>query len=242
MANQLQLLPAIDISNGHSVRVSQNRIDQEGEYGSPIETASHFAAVGASWIHLVDLDQAFSNGNNHELIAEVIESQPNIQIQLSGGIKNQETLDFALATKAKRINLSTAALIDLTWVANVVAEYGERVVVGLDVLGDRLDARGESVDVGNLFEVLIQLEQLGVQRYLVTDVNKDGMLQGPNLDLLKAVLAKSSKPVVASGGVSSLQDIEALKSLVPMGLEGLVLGKALYEGNFTLEQALEVAG
>lgn len=242
MSTSLELLPAIDISNGHSVRITQNTIDKDLEYGSPIEVAKEFIAQGAQWIHLVDLDQAFSNGNNRGLISEFFEFEKNLSIQLSGGIKNDETLNFALSTNAKRINLSTAALIDLDWVKKALGEHGPRLVVGLDVLGDRLIARGDAVDAGNLFEVLEELESFGVARYLVTDVSKDGMLRGPNLELLKSVLDKTSKPVVASGGVASLEDIQALKSLVGSGLEGLVLGKALYEGKFTLAQALEVAG
>lgn len=242
MSTSLELLPAIDISNGHSVRITQNTIDKDLEYGSPIEVAKEFIAQGAQWIHLVDLDQAFSNGNNRGLISEFFEFEKNLSIQLSGGIKNDETLNFALSTNAKRINLSTAALIDLDWVKKALGEHGQRLVVGLDVLGDRLIARGDAVDAGNLFEVLEELESFGVARYLVTDVSKDGMLRGPNLELLKSVLDKTSKPVVASGGVASLEDIQALKSLVGSGLEGLVLGKALYEGKFTLAQALEVAG
>lgn len=242
MSTSLELLPAIDISNGHSVRITQNTIDKDLEYGSPIEVAKEFIAQGAQWIHLVDLDQAFSNDNNRGLISEFFEFEKNLSIQLSGGIKNDETLNFALSTNAKRINLSTAALIDLDWVKKALGEHGQRLVVGLDVLGDRLIARGDAVDAGNLFEVLEELESFGVARYLVTDVSKDGMLRGPNLELLKSVLDKTSKPVVASGGVASLEDIQALKSLVGSGLEGLVLGKALYEGKFTLAQALEVAG
>ena len=242
MANQLQLLPAIDISNGSSVRLSQNKIDKDIEYGSPIEVAQDFVNQGASWIHLVDLDQAFGSGDNRILISEVIETQKNVKIQLSGGIKNQETLDFAVSSGAERFNLSTGALIDLDWVAKVISEHGSRAVIGLDVMGDELVARGETVQAGKLFEVLDKLESFGAQRYLVTDVSKDGMLLGPNIELLKAVLDKTEKPVLASGGVSSLQDIEELKALVSLGLEGLVLGKALYEGNFTLTQALEIAG
>lgn len=242
MANQLQLLPAIDISNGSSVRLTQNTIDQDLEYGSPVDVANDFINQGASWIHLVDLDQAFGNGDNRSLIAEVLAIQTSVKIQLSGGIKNTETLDFAASTSAERFNLSTAALTNLDWVAEVISRFGSRVVIGLDVLGDELVARGEAIQAGNLFDVLEKLESFGAHRYLVTDVTKDGMLRGPNLDLLKSVLAKTEKPVVASGGVSSLSDIEQLSSLVPLGLEGLVLGKALYEGKFTLSQALEIAG
>jgi len=242
MANQLQLLPAIDISNGSSVRLTQNTIDQDLEYGSPVDVANDFINQGASWIHLVDLDQAFGNGDNRSLIAKVLAIQTSVKVQLSGGIKNNETLDFAAATSAERFNLSTAALTNLDWVAEVISRFGSRVVIGLDVLGDELVARGEAIQAGNLIDVLEKLESFGAQRYLVTDVTKDGMLRGPNLDLLKSVLAKTEKPVVASGGVSSLSDIEQLTSLVPLGLEGLVLGKALYEGKFTLSQALEIAG
>jgi 1-(5-phosphoribosyl)-5-[(5-phosphoribosylamino)methylideneamino] imidazole-4-carboxamide isomerase/N-(5'phosphoribosyl)anthranilate isomerase len=242
LAQSLQLLPAIDISNGQSVRVSRNQIELETLYGQPLEIAQDFISQGSEWIHLVDLDQAFDNGNNRSVISEFFSNELDFRIQLSGGIKNQETLNFALETRATRINLSTAALVNLDWVSEVVRTHADRIVIGLDVLGDRLIARGEAVDAGNLFETLQLLEKIGVSRYLVTDVTKDGMMRGPNIELLKSILDVTQSPVVASGGVSSLEDIEALSALVERGLEGLVLGKALYEGKFSLTEALEVVG
>jgi 1-(5-phosphoribosyl)-5-[(5-phosphoribosylamino)methylideneamino] imidazole-4-carboxamide isomerase/N-(5'phosphoribosyl)anthranilate isomerase len=242
LAQSLQLLPAIDISNGQSVRVSRNQIELETLYGEPSQVAQDFISQGSEWIHLVDLDQAFNNGNNRSVISKFFSNELDSLIQLSGGIKNQETLNFALETRATRINLSTAALVNLDWVSEVVRTHADRIVIGLDVLGDRLIARGEAVDAGNLFKTLQLLEKIGVSRYLVTDVTKDGMMRGSNIELLKSILDVTQSPVVASGGVSSLEDIDALSALVERGLEGLVLGKALYEGKFSLTEALEVVG
>jgi 1-(5-phosphoribosyl)-5-[(5-phosphoribosylamino)methylideneamino] imidazole-4-carboxamide isomerase/N-(5'phosphoribosyl)anthranilate isomerase len=197
--------------------------------------------AGAEWIHLVDLDAAFGRGNNQEVIRDVIEQSGKTKIELSGGIRDDRSLEAALAMGATRVNLGTAALEDPDWTANVIAKYSEQIAVGLDVRGTTLAARGWTKEGGDLFEVLKRLEDAGCARYVVTDVTKDGTLRGPNLDLLKSVLSNTDKPVVASGGISSLEDIENLVAMVPLGLEGAILGKSLYAGRFTLEQALEIA-
>jgi 1-(5-phosphoribosyl)-5-[(5-phosphoribosylamino)methylideneamino] imidazole-4-carboxamide isomerase/N-(5'phosphoribosyl)anthranilate isomerase len=198
--------------------------------------------AGAEWIHLVDLDAAFGRGSNKEVIAEVIANAGETKIELSGGIRDSHSLEAALELGATRVNLGTAALEDPEWTAGVIAKYGDKIAVGLDVRGTTLAARGWTKDGGDLFEVLKRLEQAGCARYVVTDVTKDGTLRGPNLELLKTVMEKTAKPVVASGGISSLEDISNLAALVPLGLEGAILGKSLYAGRFTLEEALEVAG
>jgi len=198
--------------------------------------------AGAEWIHLVDLDAAFGRGSNKEVIAEVIANAGDTKIELSGGIRDSQSLEAALDLGATRVNLGTAALEDPEWTAGAIAKYGDKIAVGLDVRGTTLAARGWTKEGGDLFEVLERLEQAGCARYVVTDVTKDGTLRGPNLELLKAVMEKTAKPVVASGGISSLEDIANLASLVPLGLEGAILGKSLYAGRFTLEEALEVAG
>ncbi len=242
MSDKLVLLPAVDVADGKAVRLSQGAAGTETDYGSPIEAAQLFIDAGAEWIHLVDLDAAFSRGENREIIKSVIDNSSAIKIELSGGIRDSASLDAALAAGAARVNLGTAALENPEWTAEVIALHGDKIAVGLDVRGTTLAARGWTEDGGDLFEVLERLEAAGCARYVVTDVTKDGMLLGPNIDMLKQVLAKTNKPVIASGGISSLDDLKNLRELVPLGLEGAILGKSLYAGKFTLEQALVVAG
>jgi phosphoribosyl isomerase A len=239
LSKNLELLPAVDVSKGLAVRLTQGDSNSEESFGSPIEAAQTWINAGAEWIHLVDLDAAFERGNNRAVIQEVVAGCRGVEIQLSGGIVNQQSLDAALATGATRVNLATPALADLEWVQGAISEFGDQIAIGLDVQGSTLIGRGTSKEVGQLQEVLKKLEQAGCARYIVTDVAKDGMLQGPNLELLEQVLSLTAKPVVASGGISSLDDIDALSELVTSGLEGAILGKALYAKRFTLEQALE---
>lgn len=233
----LQLLPAVDVKDGRAVRLVQGELSATTHYGAPLEAALDFQSAGAEWIHLVDLDAAFGTGSNAELLAEVV-GKLDINVELSGGIRDDESLTRAMATGAKRVNLGTAALENPEWTSRAIAQYGDRIAVGLDVRGHTLAARGWTQEGGNLFEVLERLDRDGCARYVVTDVKKDGTLQGPNLELLREVCAATSKPVVASGGVSSLADLEALSTLIEFGVEGAIVGKALYAGAFTLEAAL----
>ena len=235
----LELLPAVDVKDGRAVRLVQGELAKESIYGSPLEVALDFQKSGAEWLHLVDLDAAFGRGENSVLLAEVV-GKLDIDVELSGGIRDDESLMRALATGCRRINLGTAALENPEWTSRVIAEHGDRIAVGLDVRGHVLAARGWTQEGGDLFETLARLESDGCARYVVTDVTKDGTLQGPNLELLKEVCAATKKPVVASGGISSLADIQALGALTQIGVEGAIVGKALYAGAFTLEQALEV--
>ena len=235
----LELLPAVDVKDGRAVRLVQGELAQESVYGSPLEVALEFQASGAQWLHLVDLDAAFGRGENSSLLAEVV-GKLDIKVELSGGIRDDISLARALATGCTRINLGTAALENPEWTSRVIAEHGDRIAVGLDVRGHVLAARGWTEEGGDLFETLARLESDGCARYVVTDVTKDGTLQGPNLELLKEVCALTKRPVVASGGISSLADIAALSALNSIGVEGAIVGKALYAGAFTLEEALEV--
>lgn len=239
MSTYLELLPAVDVRGGKAVRLVQGELDAETAYGAPLEVALEFQAAGAEWLHLVDLDAAFGIGENSELLAEVV-GKLDIKVELSGGIRDDQSLERALATGCRRINLGTAALENPEWTARVIAEHGDRIAVGLDVRGHVLAARGWTKEGGDLFETIERLERDGCARYVVTDVTKDGTLKGPNLELLKEVCAVTKKPVVASGGISSLDDIAALASLNSIGVEGAIVGKALYAGAFTLEQALEL--
>jgi phosphoribosylanthranilate isomerase len=234
----LELLPAVDVADGQAVRLVQGELGSETCYGSPLEAAMVFQRDGAEWIHLVDLDAAFGKGSNRELLAEVV-GKLDVKVELSGGIRDDASLDAALATGCRRVNLGTAALENPKWCAKVVAEYGDRIAVGLDVRGRTLAARGWTEDGGDLFEVLDRLERDGCERYVVTDVTKDGTLRGPNLDLLHQVCEYTHKPVVASGGVSSLDDLRAIAALTSIGVEGAIVGKALYAGAFTMVEALE---
>jgi 1-(5-phosphoribosyl)-5-[(5-phosphoribosylamino)methylideneamino] imidazole-4-carboxamide isomerase/N-(5'phosphoribosyl)anthranilate isomerase len=235
----LDLLPAVDVSDGQAVRLVRGEAGTETSYGEPLDAALAWQSAGAEWIHLVDLDAAFGRGSNRELLADVV-GRLDVQVELSGGIRDDDSLAAALATGARRVNLGTAALEDPSWCAKAIADYGDRIAVGLDVREGRLAARGWTRDGGELFEVLDRLERDGCARYVVTDVTKDGTLTGPNLELLRRVCAATPRPVVASGGVSSLDDLRALSGLVDVGVEGAIVGKALYAGNFTLEEALRV--
>lgn len=236
----LELLPAVDVKDGHAVRLVQGELARETIYGDPLEVALDFQNAGAQWLHLVDLDAAFGRGNNAELLARVV-GELDIDVELSGGIRNDETLARALATGCKRVNLGTAAMEDPEWTSRVVAQYGDRIAVGLDVRGRTLAARGWTKEGGDLYEALERLDRDGCARYVVTDVDRDGTLTGPNLELLKSVCAATDRPVVASGGISSLADIAALVDLIPIGVEGAIVGKALYAGAFTFKDALEVS-
>ena len=238
-SNYLELLPAVDVKDGRAVRLVQGELSAQTSYGSPLDAAMDFQSSGAEWIHLVDLDAAFGIGENSELLADVV-GRLDIKVELSGGIRDDESLRRALATGCTRVNLGTAALENPEWTSRAIAEFGDRIAVGLDVRGHILAARGWTEEGGDLFETIERLERDGCARYVVTDVTKDGTLKGPNLELLKEVCAATKKPVVASGGISSLEDIRALTAMRSMGVEGAIVGKALYAGAFTLEQALEI--
>ena len=236
-SKKLILLPAIDVKDGKAVRLVQGDLNRENTYGSPIEVAKEFTKTGAEWIHLVDLDAAFGIGSNFELLRTVI-SEVDIKVELSGGIRDDESLKRALDTGCERVNLGTAALEDPEWTAKVISEYGEKIAVGLDVRGQTLAARGWTRDGGDLFETIERLDRAGCARYIVTDVTKDGTLTGPNLQLLRDVCAATDRPVVASGGVSKLDDLLAIQELTPIGVEGAIIGKAIYSGNLNLTEAL----
>ena len=239
---KLVLLPAVDVADGKAVRRTQGEAGTETSYGDPVDAALDFARQGAEWIHLVDLDAAFGRGSNVGVLRKVIKQVKGVQVELSGGIRDDRTLEAALESGASRINLGTAALENPEWAADVIGRYGDAIAVGLDVRGTTLAARGWTREGGDLWTVLDRLESAGCSRYVVTDVTKDGTLQGPNLDLLRELTSRTPKPIVASGGVSSLDDIVALRDLVPLGVEGAIVGKALYAGAFTLAEALDVAG
>jgi phosphoribosylanthranilate isomerase len=237
----LTLLPAVDVADGRAVRLVQGAAGSETTYGDPMEAALAWQRDGASWVHLVDLDAAFGRGSNAHLLADVVR-RLDVAVELSGGIRDDESLRAAMGTGAARVNIGTAALEDPVWCDRVLHEYGDRVAIGLDVRGRTLSARGWTRDGGDLFEVLERLDKAGATRYVVTDITKDGTMRGPNLDLLREVCARTDAPVIASGGVSNLDDLRALAALEPIGVEGVIAGKALYSGAFTVAEALAVLG
>jgi len=236
----LEILPAIDVKEGSAIRLVQGELDKQSKYGDPIEIATQFVASGASWIHLVDLDAAFGLGNNFEVLASVIKSV-DIKIELSGGIRDDESLNRALSTGCTRINLGTAALEQPEWTESVIKKHGDKIAVGLDVRGRQLSARGWTKSGGDLFEAITRLDKVGCARYVLTDITRDGTLTGPNLELLKEVTSFTKTPIVASGGISSLSDVKTLTQLTNDGVEGVIIGKALYAGAFTLAQVLATA-
>ncbi|MGV1009640.1 MAG: bifunctional 1-(5-phosphoribosyl)-5-((5-phosphoribosylamino)methylideneamino)imidazole-4-carboxamide isomerase/phosphoribosylanthranilate isomerase PriA [Dermatophilaceae bacterium] len=238
---RLQLLPAVDISDGGAVQLQQGVAGSGWRFGDPWEAAKRWQDEGAEWIHLVDLDAAFGRGHNREVIGEIV-GRLDLHVELSGGIRDDESLRVALATGCRRVNIGTAALEDPDWTARAIAEHSDRVAVGLDVRGSTLAARGWTTQGGDVWEAVARLDAAGCARYVVTDVAKDGMLAGPNLRLLRDVCARTDRPVVASGGVTTLADIEAIRDLVPVGVEGAIVGSALYTGAVTLPDALDVAG
>jgi len=235
----LTLLPAVDVSGGQAVRMVHGAAGSETGYGDPLEAALAWQRDGAGWVHLVDIDAAFGRGSNADLLVDVVR-RLDVRVELSGGIRDDESLRAALAVGASRVNIGTAALEDPDWCDRVVGEYGERVAIGLDVRGRTLSARGWTRDGGDLFEVLERLDKAGCARYVVTDIRRDGTMTGPNLDLLRQVCAHTAAPVIASGGVSTLDDLRALAELEPLGVEGVITGKALYAGAFTVAEALAV--
>ncbi|QQS00965.1 MAG: bifunctional 1-(5-phosphoribosyl)-5-((5-phosphoribosylamino)methylideneamino)imidazole-4-carboxamide isomerase/phosphoribosylanthranilate isomerase PriA [Austwickia sp.] len=237
----LQLLPAVDIVDGQAVQLVQGVAGSGGQFGEPFEAAKKWQDLGAEWLHLVDLDAAFGRGSNYDLIASIV-GRLDLQVELSGGIRDEESLSRALATGCRRVNIGTAALENPAWTAQAIAVHGDRLAIGLDVRGTTLAARGWTREGGDLWETLARLDEQGCSRYVVTDVTRDGMLAGPNVELLREVCARTDRPVVASGGVSTLADIAALRELVQDGVEGAIVGSALYKGAFTLTAALDVAG
>ncbi len=240
-APRLQLLPAVDISEGGAVQLQQGVAGSGWKFGDPWLAAKRWQDEGAEWIHLVDLDAAFGRGHNREIIREIV-GRLDLQVELSGGIRDVDSLAVALATGCRRVNIGTAALEDPEWTARAIAEHGDRVAIGLDVRGSTLAARGWTTEGGDVWETLARLDAEGCARYVVTDVAKDGMLAGPNLALLQQFCERTDRPVIASGGVTTLADVEAIRELVPRGVEGAIIGSALYRGSITLPEALDVAG
>lgn len=237
----LTLLPAVDVRDGKAVRLRQGESGSETDYGSPLEAARTWVDAGAQWIHLVDLDAAFGTGNNREQLRAIVhELGECVNIEMSGGVRDDASLESALEAGAARVNIGTAALENPEWTAQVIARYGSKVAVGLDVRGHTLAARGWVKEGGDLFETMKMLDDAGCSRYVVTDVARDGMMSGPNIELLREVAMRTEAKVTASGGISSLADLEAIKELTEIGVDSAILGKSLYAGAFTLQEALAV--
>lgn len=237
---KLQLLPAVDVQGGQAVQLVQGVAGTQKEFGDPLTAALRWQEGGASWLHLVDLDAAFGRGSNADLLRDIV-GRLHLNVELSGGIRDDETLQRALSTGARRVNIGTAALENPQWCDRVVGTYGDRVAIGLDVRGENLAARGWTTEGGPWMETLDRLVAAGCERFVVTDVNSDGMLTGPNTELLTAVARRSGRKVIASGGIATLDNLRDLRALVDDGIEGAIIGTALYVGRFTLADALAVA-
>lgn len=236
----LELLPAVDVQGGQAVQLVQGVAGTEKTFGDPLEAARRWQDAGSGWIHLVDLDAAFGRGSNAELLSGIID-QLAIDVELSGGIRDDASLEAALATGCRRVNIGTAALEQPEWCEEVIAEFGDRIAIGLDVRGENLAARGWTTEGGPWQETVDRLAAAGCERFVVTDVEADGMLTGPNFELLDAVAKRSGRKVIASGGIASLDHLRRLRGLVEAGVEGAIVGTALYVGRFTIEEALAVA-
>ena len=241
MTETLQLLPAVDVQGGQAVQLVQGVAGSEKTFGDPLAAALRWQDAGARWLHLVDLDAAFGRGSNAEVIAEIT-AQLTLNVELSGGIRDDASLDRALATGCRRVNIGTAALENPDWCERVIARHGDKIGIAIDVKGSNLAARGWVREGGDWAEAVRRLSDAGCRTFVVTDVKSDGMLTGPNLDLLRRVCELPDADVIASGGIARLDDLRALRELVPLGVAGAIIGTALYVGNFTLADALAVAG
>lgn len=234
------LLPAVDVVNGQAVRLDKGEAGTEKSYGEPLEAALKWQEQGAEWLHFVDLDAAFNRGSNHELMADIT-AKLDIQVELTGGIRDDESLERALGTGARRVNIGTAALENPEWIEKVLESHGDSIAVDLAVrLEDgqwRTKGNGWVSDGGDLWEVLERLDAAGCTRFVVTDVSKDGTLEGPNVELLREVAMATDAKVTASGGISTLDDVRELARYQNQGIDSAIIGKALYEGRFTLEEA-----
>ncbi len=238
---KLQLLPAVDVQDGQAVQLVQGIAGSQKEFGDPLAAALRWQDGGAEWLHLVDLDAAFGRGSNADLLRSIV-GRLEMNVELSGGIRDDASLERALSTGARRVNIGTAALENPQWCERIIAEHGDRIAIGLDVRGENLAARGWTEEGGPWPETLDRLVAAGCQRFVVTDVNADGMLTGPNIELLLAVAERSGRKVIASGGIATLDNLRDLRRLVGHGVEGAIIGTALYLGRFTIEEALAVAG
>jgi phosphoribosylanthranilate isomerase len=236
----LTLLPAVDVQGGQAVQLVQGVAGSEKTFGDPRAAALRWQEAGASWLHLVDLDAAFGRGSNADVIGPIAR-ELSLNVELSGGIRDDESLARALATGCRRVNIGTAALENPAWCERIIAEHGDRIGIAIDVRGTKLAARGWVREGGDWGEAIDRLSAAGCRTFVVTDVKSDGMLTGPNLELLAAVCGRTDADVIASGGIAQLDDLRALRDLVPLGVAGAIIGTALYVGNFTIEEALEVA-
>ncbi len=236
----LTLLPAVDVQNGRAVQLTQGVAGSEKVFGDPLAAAQRWQQAGAEWLHLVDLDAAFGRGSNAEVIA-AITAELSLNVELSGGIRDDASLGRALATGCRRVNIGTAALENPQWCERIIGEHGDRIGIAIDVKGTKLAARGWVREGGDWAEAVDRLSAAGCATFVVTDVQSDGMLTGPNLPLLRAVAARTDAEVIASGGIAQLDDLRALRELVPLGITGAIIGTALYVGNFTLQDALSAA-
>jgi phosphoribosylanthranilate isomerase len=236
----LTIIPAVDIQYGRAVQLTRGVSSSEKVFGDPLEMALRWQSAGAQWLHVVDLDAAFSRGSNSDQIAQIV-AKTQLNVEVTGGIRDDATLQAALDTGCARVNIGTAAVENPTWCDQMIATHGDKVAVAIDVAGESLATRGWTKTEGDLWPLVERLNRAGCSRLVVTDTQVDGTLTGVNVALLEAVCARTSAAVVASGGVSSADDVAALATLVDRGLDAVIIGTALYVGQITMEQALRAA-
>ena len=236
----LNVIPAIDIKGARAVRLKQGKKDHVTDYGDPVERAYEFQRAGAEWLHVVDLDAAFGEGSNWKIVESIVK-QIDIKVEVSGGIRDDRSLDRALSSGSHRVTIGTAAMENPAWISEKFEDLAEKIIVALDIRDGRVATRGWTEETVPYREAIKRLDGVGCLRYMVTDISKDGTLTGPNLSLLEDVASNTESSVIASGGVALLEDIASLRHLVALGIEGAVIGKALYEGVFTVAEAIEVA-
>ena len=237
----MQIIPAIDLRNGQCVRLMQGRRAEATVYdGDPVEVARGFAEAGASMLHVVDLDGAFAEtGSPNRAVARRIIEALEIPVQFGGGLREISDVRELIESGAARVVVGTLALESAETLTRLVELFGTRVAVGIDARGGRVVTRGwEKQEEVTAVELAARVAALGVSRIIYTDVARDGTLEGVNAEQTCAVARASGLPVTASGGVSSLADIERLKIACHAGIDSVIVGKALYEKRFTLEEAL----
>lgn len=236
----LTLYPAVDIKDGRAVRLTQGRADQETVYDAdPVAAAQRFADAGSEWLHVVDLDAAFTGEpRNRHLIERIVEAT-GCRVQASGGVRTLDDVEASLGYGAERVVIGTMALTNPDFVREVLDTVGPRIAVGLDARGSVLQARGWTEEAGDLFDAIEQFSAMGVPRFVYTDVARDGMLQGPNVEMLTKVADATDAHVTASGGVSSLEDLRILAGCHER-VDAAIVGKALYADAFTIDEALAV--
>lgn len=236
------IFPAIDIKDGKVVRLRQGKFSDVTEYSAdPVAIARDWARVGAQWLHIVDLDGALEGKIKNLSTLSAIAKNVNIPLQMGGGVRTEDEIKSILATGVKRVILGTRAVQDKVFLTRILDQFRDKIAVSLDCKDGKVTQRGwtEVTDIKGT-DFAKDLEQLGLRCLIYTDVKRDGMLSGPNLEGLSEMLAAVQIPVIASGGISNLDDIKNLLSIQPRPVLGAITGRAIYEGTLDLKQAIQL--